>query len=331
LEAVAHTVDPSAPLDQLSRHLVEPRRWTLHSLNNGAIFGATWYGVRHLPRAVSYAIGDAGTWLAGQTMPGTCAALADNLRAVLPDASETDLARRARATLKAYARDTVDFIRALACDDAAATALFDVAADATRRFDAVLAQGRGALLVTGHFGNWELGSVLMSRVLHQPLTIVAMAEADPRVNAIRREIRDRLGVETIEVRQAFDTALRLRRLLANNGIVAMLMDRHLGRDRVPVRLFDRSAWFLRTPALLGHLSGAPLVPCFIHRVEGRPHAALLGEPIVVATDRSRDEAIREAAQGFADQLAAQVRQHPEYWYHFYRYWDAQQDTYTGLE
>jgi predicted LPLAT superfamily acyltransferase len=37
----------------------------------------------------------------------------------------------------------------------------------------------------------------------------------------------------------------------------------------------------------------------------------------------RDEAIQAAAQDFANQLAARVRTHPEYWYHFYRYWDAE--------
>jgi len=48
-------------------------------------------------------------------------------------------------------------------------------------------------------------------------------------------------------------------------------------------------------------------------------------PIEVRRDRPRDEAIQAAAQEFADQLGARVREHPEYWYHFYRYWDAQAD------
>ena len=169
----------------------------------------------------------------------------------------------------------------------------------------MLAQGRGAILVTGHFGNWEIGSVLMSRVLHLPLTIVAMAEASADVNRVRREIRDRLGVETIEVRQSLHTALQIRRRLSDNGIVAMLMDRHLGRDRVQVTLLGRPAWFLRTPALMGYLSGAPLMPCFIQRTESHPaFSVFLGDPIAVAADRPRDEAIQQATQQFADQLSA---------------------------
>jgi lauroyl/myristoyl acyltransferase len=314
-----------------ARRTLEPRRWTLHGLNNGAIFRATCAGVRWLPKAASYAIGDSGTWLASRLMPATRAAIGDNLRAVFPEDSPAALERRARRTLQVYARDTIDFVRALSLGQERATALFDLPPEYLSRFNQVLAQGRGAILVTGHYGNWEIGSVLMSRVLHLPLAIVAMAEASAEVNRLRRQIRDLLGVETIEVRQSIHTALAIRRRLSGNGVVAMLMDRHLGRDRVQVTLLGRPAWFLRTPALMGYLSGAPLMPCFIQRTESHPaFCVTLGNPIVVATDRPRDEAIQQAAQQFADQLSARIRQHPEYWYHFYRYWDAQQDSYEGL-
>ena len=80
----------------------------------------------------------------------------------------------------------------------------------------------------------------MRRVFDLPLTIVAMAEASEEVNRIRREIRDRLGTDTIEVRKSLDTALQIRRRLADNRIVAMLMDRHLGRDRVEVSFLGRT-------------------------------------------------------------------------------------------
>jgi KDO2-lipid IV(A) lauroyltransferase len=151
------------------------------------------------------------------------------------------------------------------------------------------------------------------------------------VNRIRHDIRSRLGVETIEVRQSMDTALQIRRHLAANKIVAMLVDRHYGKDRIAVTLFGRPAWFLRTPFLLAMATGAPLLPCAIERVAPGRFRALLADPVVIATDVPRDEALRHAAQQVADAIEARVRTHPEYWYHFYRYWDAQRDEYQGLE
>ena len=130
-----------------------------------------------------------------------------------------------------------------------------------------------------------MGSFLMRRTVAAQLTIIAMAEASPDVNRIRNSIRERLGAETLEVRQSLDTALQIRRRLGDNQMVAVLMDRHLGRDRVGVTLLGRHAWFLRTPALLSYLTGAPLLPCFINRVQPGRFAVHLGDPIRVSRDR----------------------------------------------
>jgi lauroyl/myristoyl acyltransferase len=309
---------------------VVPRRWTLHGLNNGLIFTATYHGVRTLPRPVSYAIGRVGTWLAWRCMTSTRQAIADNLAPLFPDENRAALERRALETFRSYARDAIDFLRALGTPHGDPRQVFDIADEHRQLVESLLARGRGIVLITGHYGNWEVGSLLMRRALGFPLTIVAMAEADPTVNRIRLEIREQLGAETIEVRQSLDTALQIRRRLADNRIVAMLVDRHFGKDRVPVTMFGRGAWLLRTPLLMAHVSGAPLLPCFIERIGPGRFKARPGRPIYIAADIPRDEAITVAAQQIADALAAQVREHPEFWYHFYRYWDAQRDDYAGL-
>jgi lauroyl/myristoyl acyltransferase len=306
-----------------------PRRWTHHRLNSGLIFGLTVRGVRTLPRSVSYGIGHAGTWLAWRLMTETNAAVADNLRAVMPAASQAELRRRALEIYRSYAYSTIDFLRAVSADDEQARATFDVRPEDRAIFEGVLARDKGGLVVTGHYGSWEIGGLLM-RVLGLPLTVVAMLESDPEVNRLRRETRARMGVETLEVRQALETALQIRRLLGQNRLVAMLIDRHLGRDRVQVTHFGRAAYFLRTPALMAYVSGAPLIPCFLERIGPGRFRTFAAEPIEVRRDLGRDQAIREATQRVADAIEARVRIHPEAWYHFYRYWDAQEGNYHGL-
>jgi predicted LPLAT superfamily acyltransferase len=51
-----------------------------------------------------------------------------------------------------------------------------------------------------------------------------------------------------------------------------------------------------------------------------------GRPIHVSRDADRETAVRQAAQDFASQLEALVREHPQCWYQFYPYWQAQQDA-----
>ena len=306
-----------------------PRRWTLHGLNTGLIFAATRAGVRWLPRRAAYALGDAGTWIAAQAMHRTRAAVAANLEPLFPGAAPGALDARARATFRSYAHDTIDFLRALR-EEPDVGRLFDMRPEHRRVFEETAARGRGMLLVTGHYGNWEIGSLLVRRALGLPLTIVAMADASAGVNRIRRELRESLGAETLEVRRSLDTALQIRRRLAGNHVVAMLVDRHYGRDRVAVQLLGRHAWFLRTPFVMAHATGAPIVPCFIERVGPGRFAPRPGSPIQLAPDAPREEAIGAAARQVADVLGSRIRQRPELWYQFYRYWDAQRDTYDGL-
>lgn len=324
----AHTT-PNAPAP-LRTHA--HAGWTRHVLNTGAIFTATYKGVSKLPCWLSYGLGDTGTWVAHRLLTGTTNGLVDNFRAVFPGESDAALRRLAARTYRAYARDVVDFIRALSLEPEEARSLFatdqaehdDDGSGVRPKIARLLGMGKGVILVSGHFGNWEIGSVML-RSYNLPLTIIAMQEKSETVNRMRLDFRERMGVDTLEVRQSMDTALQIRRRLADNRIVAMLMDRHVDRDRVAVTFFGRPAFFLRTPALLGYLTGAPLLPCAIVRREGRPFDVIAGDPIFVSREGNRDASVAAAAQAFASQLEALIRETPHCWYQFYSYWAAQQD------
>jgi len=293
-------------------------RWHARGLNTGVIFSATCHGVAHLPPRVSYAIGDAGTWLAFHLMKDGTTGLLENLRVVLPAASERELRQIARFTYKSYARDTIDFIRGLSMSPREMGAL--VAQLDGDRFDELLAEGRGVIVAGGHFGNWELGGVAIRQLRGYPLAVVGRPEASAAVGVMRNRLRVSLGIETIQIGQMLDTALQIRRRLDRNGLVAMLMDRHLGRDRVEVSFFGRPTGFLRSPAMIAALSGAPLLPSYmIRRPDGR-FLATCGDPIRVDPSAPQEAGLLAATQAFATQLERRIREAPHLWYQFYRYW-----------
>src|SRR5262249_29610694 len=212
--ASSNASEPLATGDGGDRRDAIPRRWTLHGLNNGTIFRATYRGVSVLPRPVSHAIGRAGTWLAWQLMRQTRAAIADNLRALFPGESQASLERRARTTLAAYADDVIDFIQSLRASPPDLEHIFESPPSGAARFLDQLAKGKGVILVSGHYGNWEAGGAFLRRITRLPVAVVAMPEADPDVDRVRRQIRDLLGTDTIHVGQSLDTALQIRRRLA---------------------------------------------------------------------------------------------------------------------
>jgi len=301
-----------------------PVRWVTHRLNGSVVVGGSYLGSRYVPLPLSWPIAHAAAWIVSHTMPSVRDALVDNLRAVFPHETDAQLRRRAYRTCHTYTDDWMDFMRSISWPREKVLERFSFErADLLR--DA-LALGRGAILVTGHFGNWEAGAVLM-KALQVPLTVVAMPEPDPNVNRIRHRVRRELDADTIEVRQSLDTALQIRRRLAEGRAVAMLMDRHVERDRVPVTMFGRRTHFMGAPALLAYLTGAPLVPIFLVR-EGRGRfRARPQAPIFVDRTGDRDEQVRHAAQCVATLLEAEIAARPECWYQFYRYWD---ETGTGV-
>ncbi len=293
----------------------EQVRWHLHGLNTGTVFAMTHWGVSHVPRCVSYGIGHVATWLAFHTMKQSTAALIDNLRIVQPALSEPELAALALRTYRSYARETIDFIRALSMTRSQLASMLSPVNTFDREPD-----GKGLLLVTGHIGNIELGAVMLSQVHRYPLSVIVLSEENRRVNQRRLKMRASLGIDSIEVRQEVETPLRIRRLLAENRAVAIISDRPLGRDRVDVQFFGRRTAFLRTPALLGYLTGAPLVPSFILRQSDGRYAGLGLDPIHVARTGDRDANVQAAMQSFATALEKIVREYHHLWYHFYPYW-----------
>jgi KDO2-lipid IV(A) lauroyltransferase len=296
--------------------------WTRHFFNTGSAFRAMYAMATHLPCPVARAMAFGGTRVAHSFLRTTRAAVMENFRGAFPELSEPAIEELTLRTYHSYSNDVLDLFRSVPMTAAESFRLFEDVETRASAFTEALSGGKGVLLVTGHFGNWEIGGALM-RALELPMTIVAMREADEDINRLRHEFRQRFGADTIEVRQSMDTALQIRRRLADNRIVAMLMDRHVDRDRVPVTFFGRRAYFLRTPPLLAYMTGAPLLPCSVVRTASGRFRVRPGTPILVSRDRDRDTAVRDAAQAFAAQLEGCIRETPHAWYQFYPYWRSQ--------
>ena len=285
-------------------------------------------GVRVLPRAVSYAIGHVGTWLAWRLMRAD-----DRSGCVEPAA---DLSRRQPRVARAQSaqhlselRGRHDRLSARACRRLREESQRHVRSASGQRaqiFERVLAEGRGALLVAGHFGNWEIGGLLMGRVLKLPLTIVAMAEADPEVNRLRNETRAAMGVETLEVRQSL-----------GHGAADPPHARGQSRRRVAGRSARRprsrrglAAWatasgFCRRRRCSAISPARHWCRAFSN-VSDPADSRRLRSSRSTSIAACRDiDAMQQATQQVATALESRVRLKPHLWYHFYPYWDTQHD------
>src|SRR5262249_11054672 len=129
--------------------------------------------------------------------------------------------------------------------------------------DGALAEGRGALAVTGHVGNWELLAATVAERGYG-LSVVARRVNDVRFDALITRFRGQRGMEVLN-RDTPDFLAQVRAALARNRIVAILMDQDSRGGGVFVPFFGRPAHTPPGAAVLALRTRAPVVTVFIRR------------------------------------------------------------------
>ncbi len=183
--------------------------------------------------------------------------------------------------------------------------------------------GRGFLLVTGHVGNWEMGAVTLRRHGLTP-AVVGQPELSPRVQEMRQQLRERVGVESIDIGTSMGTAFKVRAAVDAGRAVALLVDRAYPEDSVAVPFFGRPTPFLRSPALLARFCACPILPGFFLRRADGSYYNVWGDPLDADPSLSPEaDAVRMLSRVAAD-LERVVRSAPTQWFNFYRYWGGEE-------
>jgi lauroyl/myristoyl acyltransferase len=183
--------------------------------------------------------------------------------------------------------------------------------------DAV-AEGKGAVLLTGHLGNWELGGVLLGH-LDVPVSIVYVKDAFADVERYRSFLHgDR--VEEIPIQPGASwSSLPVLRALRGGRLVAMQGDRDFDGRGIPATFFGQSIRFPRGPFLVALLTGAPILPAFVSYTPEYRFEASFGAPIRVPSTGNRERDLAVAVQQWAAVLETEIRRIPTQWYTFYDY------------
>jgi KDO2-lipid IV(A) lauroyltransferase len=298
------------------RHALRARtKWVSHGLSNRVVYGGLHYGGRWLPMAVLNGINLVGNSLAVTFLSRTKAGMRDNFRKAL-GVSESQAEETVRRVFFEYGRHTIDTWRLRGEAFTPRIETFEVDGPVLER---ARRGGRGFLLVTGHVGNWEMGAVTLRRHGLTP-AVVGQPELSPRVQEMRQQLRDRVGVESIDIGSSMSTAFRVRTAIDAGRAVAMLVDRAYPEDKVTVPYFGRPTPFLRSPALLARFCACPILPGFFVRRPDGAYYNVWGD--LLDTDPSlspEEDAVRLLSRVAAD-LEGVIRTHPTQWFNFYRFW-----------
>lgn len=180
--------------------------------------------------------------------------------------------------------------------------------------------GRGVLLLSGHFGNWEVALPIAMEnfpqwrgcfhVLRRPL---------PRWldGAVTRRMR-KSGFGVLPKRGSLQTILD--RLAARHAVV-FIMDQHAGaRDGVLVDFFGSPAWTFRSLALVALSTRAPVVPVALWREPDGSHVLRFEQALPTLDGASTDEAIAANTRQYNAAVERIILRHPEQWFWLHRRW-----------
>lgn len=182
-------------------------------------------------------------------------------------------------------------------------------------------RGKGLILLTAHYGNWEVSSFLMG--IHGfPAAVLVRRQKMKRSDAFLNAIRTRWGAE-IAVRGM--NSRRLIRRLLSGGLAAILADQDAGTKGVLVPFFGKRAAWPRGVARFARMTGAAILPVFVVREGAARHSIHFGEEIAADPARDDEEADREVMAGFAVQLERWIRKHPDHWLWAHRRWKSTPD------
>jgi KDO2-lipid IV(A) lauroyltransferase len=193
----------------------------------------------------------------------------------------------------------------------------------SRHIIQALEAGNGAILITPHLGNWELGGVTFA-LQGCPIHALTLMDPEQDVQDYRDRLRATLGIRTIHLDPArYETALKLVRLLRENRVIAMLGDRWEGGKKVEVTFFNRRTSFPAGAPALALASGAPIIPVFTVLNPNGRYLAWMEDPIRVErkSGQGGTELIIEKTQEIATVFERVIARYPDQWYHFFDYWE----------
>lgn len=238
----------------------------------------------------------------------------NNLAVAFPDMPESRRLQLALAAFRQAGRTAVETLwsASLDGDNLPTVASFDGLEHLRPALDA----GHGVVMVTAHFGNWELMGVAMAQI-GVPISVIARRIDDPEVDSVLNGLRTRTGAAVLYKEEAVRSALRV---LRDGQAVGVLIDQNTIPTQASfVPFFGRLAATTRIAAQLHARTGAPIVMVFCIP-EGERYRFVL-EPLDTTGFEIGDEQAVEALTAAATrQIEHHIRRNPQAWLWIHDRW-----------
>src|SRR5947209_570034 len=189
-----------------------------------------------------------------------------------------------------------------------------------RRFVECLLSDRPLLIVTGHFGNWEMAGYTLGLIGFRTHAVARTLD-NPYLDDFLRRFRERTGQKVLAKKGDFD---QMQSILDRGGVLATLADQDAGQRGMFVDFFGRPASTFKSIALLMMEFRVPLMVVGMPKVGEPMRYRLEVEDLILPEDyEDRPDAFKAITQRFTSALERLVRRHPEEYFWLHRRWKHQ--------
>ncbi len=191
-----------------------------------------------------------------------------------------------------------------------------------------LVAGKGAICITPHLGNWEIGGLLLS-FRGGKLHVVTLDERDADTRSFREEMRRRRGIKNLYIHPEDHSPMAILdavKALQRNEIIAMLGDRVETQRTMVFDFFGKKTAFPIGAALLAMATGAPVLPVFVVMGENRKYRGIIEPPIYFhpSSRKEKEKVIQEGMERLIKIFEGYIEKFPDQWYNFYSYWESKE-------
>jgi len=180
-----------------------------------------------------------------------------------------------------------------------------------------LAKGKGAVMMTAHFGNWEMLGAGFRLEGYPGTTIgrkIYFYKYDQYLNYLRK-------IHDVNVIYRDDSPRKMLRVLKENRMLGIVADQDVDSvEGVFVDFFGKSAYTPIGPVVLATASGAPLIIALIIRGEDDHHTLVVEKPIEFVNTGDKEKDLVENTQRWSSVIESYIRRYPEQWVWMHRRW-----------
>jgi len=270
-----------------------------------------------LPLEIAVGLGGLLGWFAGAVLRIRRGIVEENLARAFPNESA---AWRRRVAIDSYRHLGREGVITFRLGDATAEEVRGmIEIEGLDDFREAFEQEKGIVLVTGHIGNWEIGSA--SLAAHGfPIEAVAHRQKNRRFDDDLRETRGRLGMQIIPRDEAPRRGLRA---LRQHRVLGLVADQNVSSAGIFVDFFGVPASSARGPAVFALRTGAPLwLGAAVRSGVGSPRYHGFVRPLNVEIDEDGDpeENVLRMTRAIAAGLEETIRSAPEQYFWLHRRW-----------